>query len=74
MNENKNENNMTHMVEHLLASFINKTNCDQLKILYLKNAKTNASVSKNYITVYINGLYVDFEYYIDIIFVLQRLY
>jgi predicted Zn-dependent peptidase len=69
MNENKNENNMTHMVEHLLASFINKTNCNQLKILdtlYLKNTKTNASVSKNYTTVYINGLYVDFEYYIDI--------
>jgi len=69
INENKNENNMTHIIEHLLASFINKTNCNQLKILdklYLKNAKTNASVSSNYTTVYINGLYVDFEFYIDI--------
>ena len=69
LNENKNENNMTHTIEHLLATFINKTNCNQLKILdtlYLKNTKTNASVSDNYTKVYINGLYEDFEYYIDI--------
>jgi len=57
-----NENNMTHMIEHLLASFINKTNCNQSKILdtlHIKNSETNASVTNNYTKVYINGLYID---------------
>lgn len=68
--EKKNEMELSHYLEHIMASFTsNKYKDSKLikKELNKKGAETNAYVNDYESNFYIEGLYDDIEYYIDLL-------
>ena len=68
--EKKNETELTHLLEHVFASFTSDKYKDSNEIkkeLNKRGAKSNAYVSKYETSFYIEGLYDDIDYYIDLL-------
>lgn len=68
--EKYNEMEITHYMEHLMARFTSNKHSDHKKIskeLNKRGAVTNAYVDDYDTCFYIEGLYKDIEYYIDIL-------
>jgi len=68
--EKRNETELTHYLEHIVAAFTSEKYKDSKKIkkeLSDRGAITNASVSSYETKFYIEGLYKDIEFYIDLL-------
>lgn len=68
--ENKSNTQITHYYEHLMSELTSEKHNDRLKIideLSRRGASRNAFVSRNQMSFYIEGLYDNFEYFIDLI-------
>jgi len=68
-NENSGINNYTHLLEHLIASYLNKEQCSMEAVkqyISHKVLKTNASTGDNEVSFWIECYYADIEFFINL--------